>query len=181
MKKITTTLLLLVVTGMATAQETHYHRALRTDQDKGYGLLHYPTNFGSGHSGYYWSRTRDVNDVAIVTDETHEDSIARVRAFGRLCGQAYDAYEARDYYHTIVYGDSALAKRFHTPDLYYFMGVSFEALGDYQNAEWGFKMAMRSGYTKVPDAYPAFKARMKQRKQEEKQRKKEEKKNRKNT
>ena len=42
-------------------------------------------------------------------------------------------------------------------------------------------MAMKSGYTKVPDAYPAFKARMKQRKQEEKQRRKEEKKNRKKT
>lgn len=165
-------LLLLAVTGLATAQESHYHRSLR-GQDTEYTLTQDPHFNGSG---MYWSRTRDANDMAITVKETREDSIARVRTFTRLCEQAYDAYDAKDYYHTIIYGDSALTKRFHTPDLYYFMGVSFEQLGDYKNADWGFKMAMKSGYTKVPDAYPAFKARMKQRKAEEKFLKKEEKK-----
>ena len=170
MKQILITFLLLISASVAFAQESHYHRGLRS-QDTKYVLTQEPRFNGVG---IYWSRTRNVDDVAII-HETHEDSVARIRAFTKLCEKAYDAYEAKDYYHTIVYGDSALAKRFHTPDLYYFMGVSFEYYGDYKNADWAYKNAMKSGYTKVPGAYPEFKARMKQRKAEEKLRKKEEK------
>ena len=155
--------LLTVFSGQLLAQENHYQRALRS-QDTEYGLTQEPHFNGSG---MFWSRTRNVDDVAI-TQETYEDSIARVRAFTQLCQKAYDAYEEKDYYHTIVYGDSALTKRFHTPDLYYFMGVSFEHYSDYKNAEWAYKMAMKSGYTKVPGYYPDFMARMKQRKAAEK-------------
>ena len=55
------------------------------------------------------------------------------------------------------------------------MGVSFEHYSDYKNADWAYKMAMKSGYTKAFGEYPAFQARMKQYKADEKQRKKEEK------
>ena len=168
MKQILISFLLLTSASVAIAQESHYHRGLRS-QDTEYVLTQEPHFNGSG---MFWSRTRNVDDVTIA-NETHEDSIARVRAFASLCRKAYDAYEVKDYYHTIVYGDSALTKRYHTPDLYYFMGVSFEYYGDYKNADWAYKNAMKSGYTKVPTAYPDFKARMKQRKAEEKQRKKE--------
>ena len=163
MKHIAVILFLMICCDYVAAQESHYHRSLRS-QDTEYGLTQEPHFNGSG---MLWSRTRNVDDVAI-TQEIYEDSIARVRAFTELCQKAYDAYEEKDYYHTIVYGDSALTKRFHTPDLYYFMGVSFEHYSDYKNAEWAYKMAMKSGYTKVPGYYPDFMARMKQRKAAEK-------------
>lgn len=171
MKQILISFLLMTSASITFAQESHYHRALRS-QDTEYVLTQEPRFNGSG---MFWSRTRNVDDVTIGK-ETHEDSVARVSAFTILCRKAYDAYEVKDYYHTIVYGDSALAKRYHTPDLYYFMGVSFEYYGDYKNADWAYKQAMKSGYSKAFGEYPEFKARMKQRKAEEKQRKKEEKK-----
>ena len=55
------------------------------------------------------------------------------------------------------------------------MGVSFEHYSDYKNADWAYKMAMKSGYNKAFGEYPKFQARMKQYKADEKQRKKEEK------
>lgn len=171
MKHTVIIVLLTAISAAAMAQESHYHRSLRS-QDTQYGLTQEPRFQGSG---MYWSRTRDANDMAIV-DETPADSIARREAFKRLCQLAYDAYEVKDYYRTVLYGDSALVKRYHTPDLYYFMGVSYEQLGAYRDAEWAFKKAKESGYTKNPTAYADFCERMKQRKAEEKQRKKEEKK-----
>jgi hypothetical protein len=47
--------------------------------------------------------------------QSTEDSLTRVSEFKRLCQLAYDAYEADDALHTIIYGDSALSKRYHTP------------------------------------------------------------------
>ncbi|MBR1548183.1 MAG: hypothetical protein IJ637_05600 [Prevotella sp.] len=166
--------IMLAIVGAATAQESHYHKGLRSqaDNDK-YGTAAVDPNFNGG--GVFWSRVRNVDDTAI-THESREDSIARRAEFVRLCEKAYDAYEEKDYYHTIIFGDSALTKRYHTPDLYYFMGVSFEKLGDYKNADWGYKKAMQKGYTKEFGYYPAFKERMKQRKAEEKLLKQEEKK-----
>lgn len=170
MKYFAFTLLFLACCDIVAAQESHYHRSLRS-QDTGYGLTQTP-HFNGG--GMYWSRVRNVDDVAI-SHETREDTLARMKAFTALCRKAYDAYEAKDYDNVIIYGDSALRKRYHTPDLYYMMGVSFEHFADYKNADWAYKLAMKSGYTRVPGAYPAFKARMKQREAEEKRKLKEEK------
>lgn len=163
-------ILMLASSTWALAQETHYHRSLR-DQDTEYGLTQEPHFVGSG---MYWSRVRNVDDV-VINKETPEDSLARVNSFKILCEKAYEAFAAKDYYHTIMYGDSALRKRYHTLDLYYFLGVSYETLGAYEDAEWAYKKAMKGGYTKVPRAYPDFKERMKQRKKEEKKLKAEEK------
>ena len=173
MKFLAFVTLFLVSSHFAVAQESHYHKGLRSqaDNDK-MGTVGADPQFSGG--GMYWSRVRNVDDVAI-THETHEDTVARIRDFTAYCQKAYDAYEAKDYYHTIVYGDSALKKRYHTPDLYYFMGVSFEHYSDYKNADWAYKMAMKSGYNKAFSEYPEFQARMKQYKADEKQRKKEEK------
>ena len=41
------------------------------------------------------------------------------------------------------------------------MGVSFEHYSDYKNANWAYKEAMKSGYTKAFGEYPAFQARAK--------------------
>ncbi len=162
--------LLLASSTWALAQETHYHRSLR-DQDTSYGLIQEPHFDGSG---VYWSRVRDANDLRIHK-ESPKDSLARVNEFKRLCENAYRAFEANDFYHTIMYGDSALRKQYHTLDLYYFIGVSYETLGAYDDAEWYYKKVMKGGYTKVPRAYPDFKERMRQRKQMEKMLKEEEK------
>ncbi len=164
MKNLFLSVLVAAFATEAAAQESHYHRSLRS-QDEGYGLI---VEAPANSNGMMWSRVRDIDDVAITAPETHADSIARRAAFIRFCEQAYDAYEKKDYYHTITFGDSALSKRYHTPDLYYFMAVSFEQLGDYKDAEWGYKMAMRSGYQKEPAAYADFKERMKARKAEQK-------------
>ena len=65
--------------------------------------------------------------------------------------------------------------RYHTADLYYFMAVSFEKLGSYDEAEWSYRHALGAGYPDALNVYKNFKERQKVRKEEEKQRKKEEK------
>ena len=79
MKHIAVILFLMICCDYVAAQESHYHRSLRS-QDTEYGLTQEPHFNGSG---MLWSRTRNVDDVAI-TQETYEDSIARVRAFTQL-------------------------------------------------------------------------------------------------
>ena len=171
--KLIFSILFLAITHEMAAQESHYHKVLRSqaDNDK-MGTVASDPNFNGG--GVYWSRVRNVDDVAI-THETAADSIARREDFKRLCRLAYDAYEGGDAVRTLQYGDSALQKRYHTPDLYFMMAVSFEQLGSYDEADWGYRKALASGYPGALSVYNDFKARQKQRKQEAKQRKKEEK------
>ena len=173
MKKLILTTLLFIGTGIAYAQESHYHKGLRSqsENDK-YGGVAAEPHFDGG--GYYWSRARNVDDVAI-THETQADSIFRREEFKRLCQLAYDAYEAGDAIKTITYGDSALQKRYHTPDLYYFMAVSLEKVGSYDEADWAYRKALGTGYPNALNIYNSFKARQKERKAEAKQRAKEEK------
>ncbi len=171
MKQLITAVLLTVASGQLMAQESHYQRALRS-QDTEYGLTQEPHFNGSG---MYWSRTRNVDDVEII-NETKEEADARRQQFIRLCRLAYDAYDESDWRHTIIYGDSALQTHFHTPDLYFFMAISSEKIGFYEDAEWAYKKAADTGYIIGDKAYTAFKQRMKQRKAAEKQRKKAEKK-----
>jgi hypothetical protein len=178
MKKTILTTLLIAVTTTLMAQESHYHKGLRSqsENDK-YGTVASDPNFNGG-GGVYWSRTRNVDDVAI-TRESPADSIARCENFKRLCQLAYDAYEDGDAIKTVQYGDSALQTRYHTADLYYFMAVSFEKLGSYDEAEWSYRHALGAGYPDALNVYKGFKERQKVRKDEEKRRKKEEKQRRK--
>jgi len=178
MKKQILTTLLLAVTGTLLAQETHYHKGLRSQEENNkYGTVAADPNF-SGGGGVYWTRTRNVDDTAI-THESREDSIARRENFKRLCRLAYDAYEDGDAVKTVQYGDSALSTRYHTADLYFFMGVSFEKLGSYDEADWSYRHALGAGYPGALNVYNDFKARQKQRKAEAKLRKKLEKQQRK--
>ena len=173
MKKLILTTLLFISTGTAYAQESHYHKGLRSqsENDK-YGGVAAEPNFNGG--GYYWSRARNVDDVAI-TRETSADSIARRKEFLRLYQLAYDAYETGDAVKTIQYGDSALQTRYHTPDLYYFMAVSLEKVASYDEADWAYRKALGAGYPGALPIYNAFKDRQKARKAEAKRLAKEEK------
>lgn len=164
MKKLILTTLLLIGTEIAYAQESHYHKGLRSQEENAkYGGVASEPHFDGG--GYYWSRARNVDDVAI-SKETPEDSLARVNEFKRLCRLAYDAYEEGNALNTVTYGDSALQKRYHTPDLYFFMAVSFEKLGSYDDANWAYHKAIDTGYPGAQKFYNDFKVRQKERKAE---------------
>ena len=131
MRKTIITMMLLAVGLTAVAQETHYHRALR-GQDSDYGIaVSSDTYMGGITPGMYWTRTRDINDVAIV-DATPEDSIARHAEFMRHYNSAFEAYVAGDAPRTLLYGDSALQTRLQAADLIFYMAISFERLGLYQ-------------------------------------------------
>ena len=173
MKKLILTTLLFIGTGIAYAQESHYHKGLRSqsENDK-YGGVAAEPHFDGG--GYYWSRARNVDDVAI-THETQADSIFRREEFKRLCQLAYEAYDSCDAVKTIQYGDSALQTRYHTPDLYYFMAVSLEKVASYDEADWAYRKALGAGYPGALPIYNAFKDRQKARKAEAKRLAKEEK------
>ena len=179
MKKLIITTLLFIGTGIAYAQESHYHKGLRSqsENDK-YGGVAAEPNYGGG--GYYWSRARNVDDVAI-TRETSADSIIRRKEFLRLYQLAYDAFEAGDSVMTVAYADSALQKRYHTADLYYFMAVSLEKLGNYDDADWAYRKALGAGYPAALNIYNDFKARQKQRKAEAKRKAKEKKRKKKDS
>ena len=168
-KTIVFTILLLGLSCEIMAQESHYQRALRSQKEnEKYGMVGSPNVTSGGLTeGMYWSRNRNVDDV-IISEETPADSLARKATFTRLCRQAYDAYENKDYYHTILYGDSALRQRFHTPELYFFMAISLDRLGDYKNARYAYKQAINAGYPQGSIAYKAFKARQKELKKKSK-------------
>jgi len=150
------TILTAVTTVVAVAQESHYHRSLRA-QDTDYGLIQEPHFNGSG---MFWSRTRNVDDVAII-QESKADSLARREDFKRLCRIAYDAYDARDAQRTVTYGDSALCLRYHTPELYFYMAVAYEKLGIYDKARRSYSKAHKAGYPGGKAIYKGFKKRLK--------------------
>lgn len=168
MKYWMTLLLFAVVSIGAAAQESHYHKALRGDQSD--NMVGFSERYIG--SGVYWSRVRDPNDTEIVR-ESREDSLARNQEFRKLCQMAYDAYDDGDYYYTAIYGDSALSKKFHTPELYYFMAMSLEKLECYKDADAAYKKAIQAGYMKAVQPYAAFQKRMNELKTLDKVRKKE--------
>lgn len=173
MKRLFLSTLFLYVATVTIAQESHYHKGLRSQQENNmYGGIAAEPNFNGG--GYYWSRVRNVDDAAI-TRETPADSIARRENFKRLYQLAYDAFEAGDSVMTVAYGDSALKTRYHTADLYYFIAVSLEKLGNYKDADWAYRKALAAGYPAALNIYNDFKERQKQRKAETKRLAKEEK------
>lgn len=171
MRKAIFTMMLLAVGLTAVAQETHYHRALR-GQDTDYGIkVSSDTYMGGVTPGMYWTRTRDINDVAIV-DATPEDSIARHAEFMRHYNNAFEAYVAGDAPRTLLYGDSALQTRLQAADLIFYMAISFERLGLYQDARLAYRKAKAAGYAPAVIAYKDFRKRQKARKKALKQSKK---------
>ena len=155
----------MTLSSTTVAQESHYQRALRSDSDNAkYGVVGMGEGNNSGMtSGVYWSRVRDADDRMII-NETREDTLFRRNEFIRLCELAYDAYEAKNDSSTVAYGDSALHYGFHTPELVFFMAVSYERLGDYKNARQSYRHAIDVGYPQATLAYKQFKQRQKERK-----------------
>lgn len=165
LRKIAAAYLLVMVSSTAVAQESHYQRAMRSDADNAnYGVVGMGEGNNSGMtSGIYWSRVRDADDRMII-HETKEDTLMRRKEFIRLCELAYDAYEAKNDSNTVAFGDSALHYGFHTPELVFFMAVSYERLGDYKNARRSYRHAIDVGYPHAALAYKQFKQRQKERK-----------------
>jgi hypothetical protein len=167
---IVTILFALNAAGLA-AQESHYHRSMRTQQDnEAYGTVGAAPHFNGG--GVYWSRVRSA-EMGLMLNDFKADTLKRRNEFIRLCQTAYDAYEDGDYYRTAIFGDSALSKKYYTPELYYFMAVSLEKLQCYKDADFAFKKAINTGYHKAPFAYANFKQHLEELKAQDKIRKKE--------
>lgn len=94
-----------------------------------------------------------------------EDSIRRRGEFVTLCGKAFLAYDDKDALSTVLYGDSALRTGFDNAQLYFYMGFSYEQLGDYKRAEQSFKAARSRDFPGAKMALKAFRQRMKERKE----------------
>ncbi len=169
------TLLLTITALSVAAQESHYQRAMHTDKEnEAYGTVGGDPNFSVG--GVYWSRVRNPNE-GLFLKEFRLDSIARRTEFIRLCQQAYDAFDEGDYYTTAIIGDSALSKKYYTPELYYYMAISLEKLQCYKDAEYAYKKAMKVGYVKSYAAYNQYLKHMEELKAQDKVRKKQARKN----
>lgn len=166
------TIVLLVAMGLETvAQETHYHKGLRSQEENDrYGIVG-NLNFNGG--GTYWSRVRNIDDVSISANVKPKDYDVHYDQFKRLCRLAYDAFDDGDYYMTAIYGDSALTNNFFTPELLYYMGVSLEKLECYKDADIAFQKALKAGYANAAGSYAQFQQHMEQLKALDKLNKKE--------
>ena len=97
-----------------------------------------------------------------------EDSIRKRQEFVELCGIAFEAYENKDALKTVIYGDSALLTGFDNVQIYLYMAVSYETLGDYKRAEHFYREAKAHGLTNGKEVLSSFRQRMKERKKQEK-------------
>lgn len=159
-------LALFVATSLAVmAQESHYHKGLRSDEENAkYGVVGMSDGISGGlTSGIYWSRVRHADDVAIVKPSA-ADSLWRKKEFMRLQDLATDAYAASDDQHAVLYGDSALKNGYHTADLYMMMAISYERLQDFKQAKRSYLKAISAGHLAGRGAYREFKKRQKVRK-----------------
>ena len=171
MKHFFTIILLTLIANGIAAQESHYTRSMRTQQEnEQYGTVGADPHFNGG--GVYWSRVRSP-EYGLLLSDFRKDTLQRRNEFIRLCQTAYDAFDDGDYYRTAIFGDSALAKKYYTPDLYYFMAISLEKLQCYKDADFAFKKAIKTGYPKAPNAYVNFKQHLEELKAQDKIRKKE--------
>lgn len=124
-----------------------------------------------GDRSYYglWAKDRLMDKTRYKRRyASPEDSIRKRNEFVELCGIAFKAYEEKDAMKTIVYGDSALQTGFDNAQIYFYMAVSFEKLGDLKQAGHYYKEAKAHGLPGGKEALAAFKKRMKERKNESK-------------
>ena len=120
-----------------------------------------------GDRSYYglWAKDKLISPPQLKTRwESAEDSIRKRGEFVTLCGQAFLAYDDKDALNTVIYGDSALRTGFDNAQLLFYMGYSYEKLGDYKQAERSFRTAKSRGFLGGKEALSAFKQRMKERK-----------------
>lgn len=96
--------------------------------------------------------------------ESAADSLEKRNEFMRLCGIAFEAYEAKDALKTVVYGDSALRTGFDNQQIFFYMADSYEQLGDDERALQFYREVKNHGTPGGSEALTAFKKRMKARK-----------------
>ena len=160
MKYLMAIVMLVAMTWEAEAQETHYHKGLRSQAENDrYGIV---GNLNLNGGGTYWSRVRDIDDVSIIKNVKPKDNDERRDQFERLCRLAYEAFDDGDYYMTAIYGDSALINKYFTPELLYYMGVSLEKLECYKDADIAFQKAIKAGAIHAGVAYAQFNQHMEQ-------------------
>ena len=165
MRRLSTIIaLLLGFSATVIAQESHYHKALRSAEE---GAVEGLVGLGDSHvsgmtNGIYWSRVRNADDVAIKS-QTPAEASAHRQAFLRFYNMAFDAYVVGDHYRTLLYGDSALQEGLETADLHFYMAIAYEKQGAYREAQQAYRHSMRGGYYVANKAYKEFKARQKMR------------------
>jgi len=124
-----------------------------------------------GDRGYYglWAKDRLLESPRYKPRyESPADSLRKRNEFVHLCGIAFEAYEAKDALKTVIYGDSALRTGFENQQIFFYMAVSLEKLGDDKRALHFYKEAAAHGYPGGKQALASFKKRAKARKKDAK-------------
>ena len=139
-------------------------------QDANFSQLHSNTSQQSrtpeGDRSYYglWLKDKVISPPKYKPRwESAEDSIQKRREFIHLCGKAFIYYDEKDALNTVIYGDSALRTGFDNEQIYFYVALSYEQLGDYKQAERTFKQAHSRGIPNAGKALKAFRKRMKER------------------
>lgn len=152
--------LLVVCALVARAQDSYNENLAR--------VAHVVPKFPEGDRSHYglWAKDHLLDRPVVKPKfESAEDSVRKVRQFMHYCSKAFDYYKTHDALNTVVYGDSALRTGFDNREIYLYMALSYETLGDYERAATYFKAAKRRGFPVAKAAYKEFKKRMKARKE----------------
>lgn len=150
---------LLMMAAEAVAQDSYYENLVTVARV----LPKYPDGDRS-HYGL-WAKDRLMDRPIIKPKfESPEDSLRKVALFVHYCGKAFEYFRQKDAQNTILYGDSALRTGFDNNQLYLYMGLSFESLGDDTHARYCFKTAKKRGFPYAKNAYAEYKKRAKARK-----------------
>ena len=156
---------LLIVAGLLAAALTGSAQDANIAQIKSNAAIRSRTPEGDRNYYGLWAKDKLMAPPKLKTKwESPEDSIRKRGEFVTLCGQAFLAYDDKDALNTVIYGDSALRTGFDNAQLLFYMGYSYEKLGDYKQAERSFRMAKSRGFLGGREALSAFKQRMKERK-----------------
>ena len=123
--------------------------------------------YPDGDRSHYglWAKDRLLDRPVVKPKfESPEDSLRKMSQFIHYCSIAFDYYRQKDATNTVLYGDSALHTGFDNRELYLYMGLSYEALGDEKRANDSFKTAKKRGFPSAKFAYSEYKKRKKARK-----------------
>lgn len=122
--------------------------------------------YPDGDRSHYglWAKDRLLDRPVVKPKfESPEDSLRKMGMFIHYCSKAFEYYRQKDARNTVVYGDSALHTGFDNRELYLYMGLSYEALGDEAHANDCFRTAKKRGFPSAKFAYSEYKKRKKAR------------------
>ena len=109
---------------------------------------------GDRHHYGLWAKDKLMSPPQFKSHwKSAADSIQKRREFVNLCGKAFGYYDEKDALNTVIYGDSALRTGFDNDQIYFYVALSYEQLGDYKQAERTFKQTFRlflDSFTELP-------------------------------